>query len=270
MNFSQQQDSFGTDEPNKPSKKKPIFPVTDGLRGYLKHHGREVKLPVSYKDLLHINYAVPLKDKNGKDTLWEAVSYDMKHWNYIREGLVKMYAILKTEGDMTFTKHLDAISDRWRSRYGPATLVNWPGNAMRAPGNEGVAARINQSVGSIGYVSYEFARKLNLKIAALENRSGHFVTLTGQTSEAALASAELPDNLRLFMPDPPGPEAYPIVTFSWILLYPSYEDPKKAKAVRELFRWCLADGQNYAAQLGYVKLPQSVTARALTALDSLK
>ena len=181
--------------------------------------------------------------------------------------------IVRQDGSGTtyaFTKHLDAISDRWRSRYGPATLVNWPGNAMRAPGNEGVAARINQSVGSIGYVSYEFARKLNLKIAALENRSGHFVTLTGQTSEAALASAELPDNLRLFMPDPPGPEAYPIVTFSWILLYPSYEDPKKAKAVRELFRWCLADGQNYAAQLGYVKLPQSVTARALTALDSLK
>jgi phosphate transport system substrate-binding protein len=85
-----------------------------------------------------------------------------------------------------------------------------------------------------------------------------------------LASAELPDNLRLFIPDPPGPEAYPIVTFSWILLYPSYDDAKKAKAVRELFRWCLSDGQNYAPQLGYVKLPPSITARALTALDSMK
>ena len=181
--------------------------------------------------------------------------------------------VVRQDGSGTtyaFTKHLDAISDRWRSRYGPSTLVDWPGNAMRAPGNEGVAARINQSIGSIGYVSYEFARKLNLRIATLENRSGHYVAPAAQSSEAALASAELPENLRLFMPDPPGPEAYPIVTFSWILLYTSYDDSKRAQAVRELFRWCLSDGQNYASQLGYVKLPPSVTARALTALDKVK
>jgi len=182
-----------------------------------------------------------------------------------------MATVVRQDGSGTtyaFTKHLDAISDRWRSRYGAATLVDWPGNAMRAPGNEGVAARINQSVGSIGYVSYEFARKLKLKFATLENRSGHFVTLTGQSSEAALASAELPNNLRLFMPDPPAADAYPMVTFSWILLYTNYADAKKAKAIRELFRWCLSDGQNSASQLGYVKLPPNITARALTALET--
>jgi hypothetical protein len=95
------------EDANKPSRKKPIFPVGDLLRDYLKQHGREVKLPVSYADLRLIAYAVPLKDKNGQDTLWETVSYDMQHWQYIRAGLVKMYAILKTEGDMTFSKHLD-------------------------------------------------------------------------------------------------------------------------------------------------------------------
>jgi len=95
-------------ESNKPSRKKPIFPVTEPLRNYLKTHGREVKLPVSYRDLLqHITYSVPLKDKHGQDTLWETALYDMRHWDYIREGLVQMYAILKTEGDLTFTKHLD-------------------------------------------------------------------------------------------------------------------------------------------------------------------
>src|SRR5450432_4228483 len=92
---------------NKPSRKKPIFPVNDLLRHYLQIHGREVKLPVSYSDLLHVSYSVPLKDKNGNDSLWETVSYDMQHWQFIREGLVKMYAILKTEGDLTFSKHLD-------------------------------------------------------------------------------------------------------------------------------------------------------------------
>jgi hypothetical protein len=100
--------SIPTDDTNKPSRKKPIFPVIDELRGYLKLHGREVKIPVSYQDLLlHITYSVPLKDKNQQDTLWETALYDMRHWDYIREGLVRMYAILKTEGDLTFTKHLD-------------------------------------------------------------------------------------------------------------------------------------------------------------------
>ncbi|HZE83177.1 MAG TPA: hypothetical protein VE035_02665 [Puia sp.] len=93
---------------NKPSRKKPIFPIIDPLRSYLQHHGREVRLPVSYRDLLqHMTYSVPLKDKNGQDTLWETALYDMRHWDFIREGLVQIYAILKTEGDFTFTKHLD-------------------------------------------------------------------------------------------------------------------------------------------------------------------
>jgi hypothetical protein len=92
---------------NKPSKRKPIFPVNEALRNYLKLHGREITQPVSYNDLLHVAYAVPLKDKHGRDTLWETVSYDMQHWEFIRKGLVRIYALLKTEGDMTFTKHLD-------------------------------------------------------------------------------------------------------------------------------------------------------------------
>jgi len=97
-----------TGEQNKPSRKKPIFPVTDALRNYLKNHGREVKLPVSYRDLQQqITYSVPLKDKNQQDTLWESVLYDMRHWDFIRDGLVQMYAILKTEGDLSYTNHLD-------------------------------------------------------------------------------------------------------------------------------------------------------------------
>lgn len=92
---------------DKPSRKKDIYPVNDDFRNYLKVHGREVKLPISYRDLLRITYSVPLLDKSGKDTLWEKVTYDMKEWEFIREGLVKTYAIFKTEGDLSFSKHLD-------------------------------------------------------------------------------------------------------------------------------------------------------------------
>lgn len=91
----------------KPSRKKPFYPVNPALRKYLKAHGREVALPVSYNDLTHISYSVPITDKFGRDTLWEKALYDMKDWNFLREGLLKMYAVLKTEGDFTFTSHLD-------------------------------------------------------------------------------------------------------------------------------------------------------------------
>lgn len=94
-------------EMDKPSKKKPFFPVNNRLRAYLKTHGRELNLPVSYNDLLNISYSIPLKDKNGKDTLWEKALYDMRDWEYLRESLIKVYAILKMEGDYTFTKQLD-------------------------------------------------------------------------------------------------------------------------------------------------------------------
>lgn len=92
---------------DKPSRKKQFFPINTELRQYLKTHGREAALPVSYNDLLNISYAVPIIDKAGKDTLWEKALYEKKHWEFIKEGLINLYAILKTEGDYTFTKHLD-------------------------------------------------------------------------------------------------------------------------------------------------------------------
>ena len=84
-----------------------MFPVTEPLRNYLKLHGREVKLPVSYKDLLRFTYSIPLKDKHDKDTHWETVLYDTPQLEFLREGFVHIYAILKTEGDLSFAKHLD-------------------------------------------------------------------------------------------------------------------------------------------------------------------
>ena len=107
MGFTENKNDRETNLGDKPSRKKPMYPVNHQLRNYLKLHGREVKLPVSYNDLLHYTWSTPIKDKNGKDTFWEKTSYDSKQWDYIRDGLVKIYAILKTEGDYSFTSHLD-------------------------------------------------------------------------------------------------------------------------------------------------------------------
>jgi len=169
-----------------------------------------------------------------------------------------------------FTKHLDAINEAWRSRFGPATLINWPGNAMRARGNEGVAALIQQSVGSIGYVGYEFARRAGLRMALIENRDGRFVAPNEQSGAAGIAQVELPENLRAYVADPSGQDAYPIVTLTWVLLYRNYDDPHKAQALQQILRWCLTDGQRYASTLGYIPLPAKVADRSLAALNALQ
>jgi phosphate transport system substrate-binding protein len=168
-----------------------------------------------------------------------------------------------------FTKHLDAINDSWRNQFGPGTLIDWPGNAMRAKGNEGIAGRVGASEGAIGYVGYEFARKLGLRTAALENKDGKFVKPTIETCGAALAGIEMPENLRVFVPDPKGVDAYPIVTFSWILLRKSYQSAT-ATALRDFFQWSLGEGQSYSAELGYIPVPASVAEKALIAVDSIK
>jgi phosphate transport system substrate-binding protein len=169
-----------------------------------------------------------------------------------------------------FTKHLDAVSETWRSRYGAANLIDWPGSAMRATGNEGVAGRIKQSVGSIGYVGDEFARRAGLRTALLENHAGHFVAPSEKSAASALDEVQLPENMRAYVPDPAGLESYPIVTLTWILLRRSYDDQQKGTELREMFRWCLTDGQQYAAGLGYVPLPAGIVRRSLSALNRLQ
>ena len=91
----------------QPSRKKPIYTPQPTLRQYLIDYGREIPLPLSYHDLKRFTYTTPLKDKSGKDSYWDTVSYDLQEWNHLRGALIRMYAILKTEGDMSFANHLD-------------------------------------------------------------------------------------------------------------------------------------------------------------------
>ena len=180
--------------------------------------------------------------------------------------------VVRQDGSGTtfaFTRNLDTISDKWRARYGPATLVDWPGNAMRATGNQGVAGLIEESNGSIGYVGYEFARRIGLNFASLENKDAKYVKPSEQSCAKALATAVVPENLRMFVPDPPGPDSYPLVTFSWILLHKSYRDASTADEVRKVLQWSLQDGQRYASELGYVALPSEVATKALAAIDTI-
>ena len=167
-----------------------------------------------------------------------------------------------------FTNNLSSISERWHSLFGPATYVNWRGNFLRAQGNEGVSALIQRTPGSIGYIGYEFGNRLGLDMAAIENKKGKYIQPSEQSCIAGLASADLPENLRVFVPDPTGPDSYPIVTYSWVLLRKRSKDPQTALALQKLFEWCLQDGQRYASQVGYVPLPSSVAQKSFGALHA--
>jgi hypothetical protein len=96
-----------SNETDRPMMKKEAFPVSPGLQTYLRNHGRDIKLPIVYRDLLNYRYANSLRDKNGKLTHWETAVYDLKEMAFLKESLLETYATLKTEGDLSFTKHLD-------------------------------------------------------------------------------------------------------------------------------------------------------------------
>lgn len=184
--------------------------------------------------------------------------------------------VVRRDGSGTtfaFTNHLSAVSLDWRDGPGTGTQIDWPGGAMTGVGNEGVAQKVKISLGSIGYMEYGFAKRLGLPVASLENRDGDFVKPgagSGQAALAAAAAADLPENLRLFVPDPPGPESYPIVTLSWLLLYGVYPEPEKAAALKAAVTWGLNQGQPIAEEMGYIPLPDNIAAAATRAVADIQ
>jgi phosphate transport system substrate-binding protein len=188
----------------------------------------------------------------------------------------KITVVHRSDGSGTtavFTSHLSAVSPEWKQSIGSATTVEWPSGAGRTfiggRGNEGVTSLVSQTSGAIGYMEYGFATKANLTVATLENKSGQFVPPSAEAGAAALASEELPENLRLFVTDPPGADAYPIVTYTWMLLFKKYDDPNKAIAMEAMVQYGLSDGQKQAPPLGYIALPPDVKKRVAAAADEI-
>jgi len=160
-----------------------------------------------------------------------------------------------------FSNHLATIGTSWRAAgMDVGKFVEWPSAVLSAPGNEGVAARIRLSEGSIGYVEYWFAQRLGLRMAALQNKAGTFITPTEHSGELALSGrVARVQELAASVADPSGADAYPLVTYSWMFVYSRYADQAKAMALREFAGWSLSErGQDYGAQLGYLPLSSDV------------
>ena len=167
------------------------------------------------------------------------------------------------------SRHLAEINRNWRDNgLGVGKLIAWRG-AMLARGNEGVAQLIKISDGVIGYVEFGFAARLGLPMAALENKAGKFVAPTDAAGRATMAAAgdDVPDDLRSYLADPEGDQAYPIITLSWVALHERYRNPVKGAALKEFVGWGLTDGQAFSSTLGYVPLPASLSGRSQQALS---
>jgi len=168
-----------------------------------------------------------------------------------------------------FTSHLATISPEFKTKVGSNKTVKFP-VGVGGKGNDGVAALIKQTAGTIGYVEYGYAKQTNLPMATLQNQAGKFVAPTPDSGSAALAQVDLPANLRAFVTDPTGDASYPMVTFTWWLCHTTYTKPGVADAIKALATWCLTDGQKLSPDLGYLPLPASVVTKVQAAVSTIK
>jgi len=168
--------------------------------------------------------------------------------------------------NFVFTKHLSAISPAFAKEVGSGTTVEWPKSdkIVGAPKNDGVTATIKQTPGAIGYIEYGYAKLTKTDSALLQNKSGNYVAASDKSGAATLASAVLGPDLRGWVEDPPGAEAYPIASFTWLLAYKK-QDPKKAEWMRKLVDYSVTKGQAIADSMGYIPLPENVVAKIKTA-----
>ncbi len=164
-----------------------------------------------------------------------------------------------------FTQHLSAISKDFADEVGTDKSVTFP-VGVGGKGNEGVTALVKQSPGAIGYVEYGYAKNNGVAMANLQNKSGNFIAPDIAGAAATLANVQLPENLRVWPVDPEGANDYPIVSFTWLLLYKKYDDAAKSKALKDFLAWGLTEGQKFSEELGYVPLPAPVVEKAQAAL----
>jgi phosphate transport system substrate-binding protein len=161
-----------------------------------------------------------------------------------------------------FTDYLSKVSPEWKSKVGSSTSVQWP-VGIGGKGNEGVTGVVKQTPNSIGYVELIYALQQKMPYGYLRNAAGTFLKadLESVTEAAAAAAQSMPADFRVSITNQPGKKAYPIATFTYLLIPSKIDDPAKKKAITGFLRWMLKDGQNDAAGLGYAPLPKNVAAQ---------
>jgi len=161
-----------------------------------------------------------------------------------------------------WTDYLSKVSPEWKTKVGAGTSVAWP-IGLGGKGNEGVAGTVKETPNSVGYVELIYAAQNKMQYGAVKNAAGEFVRadFDSVTEAAAGAAKNMPDDFRVSITNSPGKKAYPISSFTWLLIPNKIENATKRNAIQAFLRWMLADGQKFAAGLDYAPLPMPVVAK---------
>jgi len=169
-----------------------------------------------------------------------------------------------------WTDYLSKISPEWQSQVGKAASVKWP-IGLGGKGNEGVAGSIRQLQGSIGYVELIYAVQNNINYGNVKNAAGNFVKASLESVTAAAASApKMPADFRVSITNAPGKDAYPISSFTWLLIPEQSKDAAKGKILADFLNWMVTDGQKMTAALSYAPLPESVVQKEKDAIKQVR
>ena len=186
---------------------------------------------------------------------------------------VEITVVHRSDGSGTsavFTDYLSKVSAEWKEKVGSGTSPNWP-VGIGGKGNEGVTGQVKQTPNTIGYVELAYAVQNKLPVALIKNKSGNFIepSVDAVTAAAAGAIAATPEDLRVSITDAPGPAAYSISSYTYILVYKEQSDAIKGKAIVDFLWWGIHDGEKFAKELQYAPLPDEIIKRAEQKISSI-
>jgi phosphate transport system substrate-binding protein len=189
--------------------------------------------------------------------------------NFPNQPIIVIYRSDGSGTTFIFTDYLSKISPDWNNTVGKGTSVKWQ-IGMGGKGNEGVAGQVRQLSGSIGYVELIYAVQNKIAYGSVKDAAGNFVkaSLDGVTEAAASAKA-MPADFRVSITNAPGKTAYPISSFTWLLIPAQSKDPKKGKILADFLNWMVTDGQKMTSQLSYAPLPDSVVEKVKAAIKQV-
>jgi phosphate transport system substrate-binding protein len=209
----------------------------------------------------------------GKITKWNdpAIAGPNKGVNLPAQDIVVVHRSDGSGTTYVWTDYLSKISDEWKSKVNKATSVNWP-VGLGGKNNEGVAGLIKQTPNSIGYVELIYASANNITYGSVKNSTGGFIKadLVSVSAAAAGAAKDMPEDFRVSITNAPGKTAYPIASFTWLLIPAKIPDAGKRDAIKGFLNWMLADGQGYAEGLAYAKLPKEVVEMEKKAINNVQ
>src|ERR1700736_6322892 len=209
----------------------------------------------------------------GKITKWNdpAIAGPNKGVNLPANDIVVVHRSDGSGTSYIWTDYLSKVSDEWKNKVGKGTSVNWP-VGLGGKGNEGVACLVNQTPNALGYVELIYAIQNKMPYGKVKNSSGEFIKadLASVTAAAAGAAKNIPDDFRVSITDAPGKGAYPISSFTWLLIPSKFSDAAKRDAIKGFLKWMLTDGQNEVEALSYARLPKEVIAKEMKAIDQIQ